>query len=348
MEVMTLIRLLSLCLCLFQGAHVWAGCEFKDFSAKLGPVRNQGSRGWCFAFTAADLLGYKLGITPAEQISAFDVASAQFFGKDLEGYRAGIAKAPDGLVKTYMTRRLANLTGESGKPADCTGVYQAETGSLFSAISSYQSRSGYCMESVLPSMAGDQTDIGPAFQYLNSQITDMVNNMNRERFGASQCNVSVHQLTLKSAEHTPLWCSMNSIAQSMVETKIGQICASRTPFPSMNVSSFGSKDQPGRKMFDQLDGLIEKEIPVALSFDACFLMMDNCTGEGDYEHMVSIVGHRPSSTPGECEYKIRNSWGTDCSGYNEEFRANCKNEPGYVWLTESQIRANLTEFSYLN
>ena len=45
-------------------------CQPTDLRDKLGPVRNQDTMGWCYAFAAADLLTADTGKT----ISAFDIA----------------------------------------------------------------------------------------------------------------------------------------------------------------------------------------------------------------------------------------------------------------------------------
>jgi len=45
-------------------------CTPVDLRNKLGPLRDQGKTGWCFAYTAADLLTAKLG----KEVSAIGVA----------------------------------------------------------------------------------------------------------------------------------------------------------------------------------------------------------------------------------------------------------------------------------
>ena len=47
-----------------------SGSNERDLSARMGPTRNQGSTGWCFAYVAADLMSYKLGA----RVSAADTA----------------------------------------------------------------------------------------------------------------------------------------------------------------------------------------------------------------------------------------------------------------------------------
>jgi hypothetical protein len=76
-----------------------SSCEPQDLrNDKLGLVHNQERLGWCYAFTGADLLSYKLG----EKISAADMATAYTdgwrkelattFGKKETEYAGGSVK----------------------------------------------------------------------------------------------------------------------------------------------------------------------------------------------------------------------------------------------------------------
>lgn len=54
-----------------------AGSNERDLSSSMGPTRNQGATGWCFAYVAADLMSFKLGV----QVSAADTAMS-FYQND--------------------------------------------------------------------------------------------------------------------------------------------------------------------------------------------------------------------------------------------------------------------------
>jgi len=53
-----------------QMKKVRTNCTAKDQRAKLPPVRDQDSIGWCYSYTAADLVSFKSGIN----VSAIDLA----------------------------------------------------------------------------------------------------------------------------------------------------------------------------------------------------------------------------------------------------------------------------------
>lgn len=71
-------------------------CTAVDLRPGLGPVREQDSVGWCYAFSAADLFSYKL----KQRISAADIAFTynksflndlfRYFGKDESTFSGGI------------------------------------------------------------------------------------------------------------------------------------------------------------------------------------------------------------------------------------------------------------------
>lgn len=53
-----------------------SSCFFVDKTAQMGPVRDQGSMGWCYANTTADLIGYHFNIQLTEPVSAIQIALA--------------------------------------------------------------------------------------------------------------------------------------------------------------------------------------------------------------------------------------------------------------------------------
>jgi len=49
-------------------------------------------------------------------------------------------------------------------------------------------------------------------------------------------------------------------------------------------------------------------------------------------HAMTVVGREYNSKRKTCEFKIRNSWGKDCSFYKKKYR--CKD--GYLWIEEKE------------
>ncbi len=53
-------------------------CSPKDLREKMPPIRDQDSVGWCYAFTAADLVSFKIG----DEISPIDIANSTEQNRD--------------------------------------------------------------------------------------------------------------------------------------------------------------------------------------------------------------------------------------------------------------------------
>jgi hypothetical protein len=107
---------------------------------KLGPVRNQGERGWCYANTAADLLSYALG----EPTSAFATALSRInrsnrfnpFNYCFPKYPKSILKATksgyiDKAIKTSINEGLClekKLSSEDNAEANINDLINANSG----------------------------------------------------------------------------------------------------------------------------------------------------------------------------------------------------------------------------
>lgn len=69
------------------------------------------------------------------------------------------------------------------------------------------------------------------------------------------------------------------------------------------------------------------------------------TAPDNSQHAVSVVGRRLNRKTGNCELKIRNSWGTGCDAYREPYASTCSN--GHIWISESDLAPSLTSVTYL-
>jgi len=135
-----------------RGRGVSRGAMLREATKKIGPVRDQDSVGWCFAFTAADLLTHNLKEYLDGPISALDVAT--------QNYKYGILQGFDKPKK--------DQTGHSG------GFIRR------AALDSYAQRSGFCLEKDLPidAVANDFNRWGQILKTIE-KINDLKNNFDR-------------------------------------------------------------------------------------------------------------------------------------------------------------------------
>jgi hypothetical protein len=92
-----------------------ANCTDVDMASVLGPVRNQTDKGWCYAFSAADLVPFRLGPDTnkfTRRVSAADIAfqfnreNSSWFSKVILG--KDIADAGGGFLHQALRVALKN------------------------------------------------------------------------------------------------------------------------------------------------------------------------------------------------------------------------------------------------
>ncbi len=94
---------------------------------------------------------------------------------------------------------------------------------------------------------------------------------------------------------------------------------------ALKVKTVGTKD----KIFSTIDEQLTKGNILGMHYTAEFLY--NYKESATFaNHASSIVGRRFNSKTGSCEYLLRNSWGKDCGSYDKNYECN----DGHVWIAE--------------
>lgn len=321
-------------------------CSPVDFSEKMGPVRNQGSKGWCYAFTAADLIGYKLGLTPSRMVSAFDVGVGYYIG---ERTSSNTERSND-----YIESQKDREEEKFGEPlADRHGGFADE------AIEAYNLRGGVCLESQLPSQKSQV--FLDANTYLDSVMAQKETELGRRPlasrggpYGAgkictdeSDFGLSKHFLQRLSEINQPL---QEEAAKKTAEYFSKQ-CGERLPMAPLKpqmMHFIGLKRRT--KALEVLDNNLLNSVPTGISYSSCFLTEEEPPSfllrKGkSCPHASSVVGRKKDPVTGKCEYKIRNSWGTSCEGYVKRLKPKC--EGGHIWVTRDELSLYLKSIEWL-
>ena len=313
-------------------------CESVDFSDQMGPVRNQGSQGWCYAFTAADLIGYKLGITPEKMISAFDVA-ASYYMADSDSLKNQLS--PDQAAKMKLNLQLYDKDQEKSFGSSLAKRWG---GHSVIAIVAYNLRPGACLESQLLSQTSEI--YAEAKTYLNSVIEFQESETTKNIF--SKCGSFS---SLESVSPTQLANLSKELSQQIVNKSakiFTDLCSSRIAKPVLKPETMGINGSPDlKKAWDQLDKNLDEKVPTGISYSSCFLEKPQIPFFSSFTkcpHASSIVGRRKNSS-GQCEYKIRNSWGRSCSKYTSQKQKKC--EHGNIWVTKDELSDYLTAITWL-
>jgi|GEM_PF-5893261 len=341
-------------------------CESIDFGPRLGPVREQLGTEWCWAMTAADLIGFQQGITPARQVAVVDVALA---GLNMTPQRIKDSGAATGSFSTYIMAR-DEADDQEVLAVRKRGLQLAgRQGWSMIGVLAYNGRERVCLESELPSQlplafkpeARRQSSffpvlsdppfsgrrrsarqggyLGEVLKGLGDRSADLSTLSTLERIRQTCVREGLPELLAFST----FLEEFNQVVLAQVENEAIGKCRVGPPVKTMagEVADFkrGESSQASVTAAKWLrDGS-----PFGISLPTAFLEKgwdDKKPVKGWHE--VVLSGMRWNEGTGRCDFKIRNSYGTDCSQYRDGLKERC--EGGNLWLSENELN-QITRYS---
>lgn len=242
----------------------------------LGPVRDQDTVGWCYAFAASDLLTYKLKKT----ISAADLAINY-----------------NNTWINYMLNKLGD--GEQ----DFIGGWEDD------AINGIAKKGGACLEKNLRSEDNGYALLKKTLEDLDKLKT------NNGKYTNINCSQAAHAMfpSIKTAEYLNI--IDNSSKVEFMALLSDKTCEPRISLKGIKAKKMSAIFESGsNQLCDQIDNQLNAKNIVSIGYNAKSLY--NIDAKETSLHASVVVGRRFNSTNGECEYLIRNSWGRGCSRYD--------------------------------
>ena len=287
-----------------------------DFPLKM---RDQGDISWCYAHASADYLQFFNRIPV--QISAADIAV------------------------NYNHRRWPRFLRW------IRGTTVPETGFIRSAIFDI-SDVGYCPEEYFPSetwtkriMVGP--DAGKTFSVslgkAVEEIIALVGQVNAGFYLIPSDLPFVYEF--KGVTHQQFYDAvfLNPSGSVLDELRSAACDAHRRPFPKTVTNMVMGLSNANA--FDQMNVVLNQHLPVAVDyFYGVLENIDQYSRAFTELHTSLLMGRRFNSETQECQYLIKNSYGTDCSSYDH--RNQC--EAGYIWVGQPAFGRALTSFEYIS
>lgn len=279
--------------------------------------RNQDTVGWCYAFTSSDLLSHALG----KKVSAVQLS---------------------GLFNDKLIAKVFSPNGEGGFVL--TTLEQAR-------------KNGICLESDLPSedyefsqMFGP--DLKELFNYtrklgtlyskriITSRNVKNNNETSKPMFTKDEVKSSLcmeHQGALVALQEIFPKLSLDQISEIFLKsgidafTKMTKSCGTQRDNDLASLEF--KREWQSSKIYPTIDEQLSKGNILGISYHSGMLAN---SGEGGFmmNHASSIVGRRFNEETMSCEYLLRNSWGSDCGSYSEDY--DCNN--GHVWIGEEYFK----------
>lgn len=278
----------------------------------FGLAKNQKSLSWCYAYTAADLISFRL----QRNISAFDLAV-----KTQKEYRP------------IETDQEIFITELSGAPIQMT----------FAAAKKY----GVCAASKVSS-AGKASEFLKEVEDLIVQI-QRIKIANKGQDLAQKIRQICSKKTFALNKVFPT-TDFHTITQVLSQIQPGvnslpevfdQVCGSRISIPNLDFEGFifQQSESSSAKIREQLN----KSNPVIIVYSSKTLRDPRHAGPVD--HASTVIAMRPTET-GQCEYLVRNTWGAENPKlYHSSLRK--KLSQGNVWISEDMIKKMVREIHYL-
>lgn len=301
-----------------------------DLRTELGPIRDQDSVGWCYAFTASDLLGHyllKTGLSKNKENLVSPLGLAAWYSKQYErGFYPKIQKMNSQELASYKLKVVP------------------EAGTIDEALdTAYQN--GYCTEKDAPSesftivlekICSERNLCAQNLKELLELIYD--NAGDRNKVEKSDCNLrDVVKVAYPTIDETLL---NKIIAQASRESIFYDLAAAscakkinlnqnkkKNPYErfAKHLSYVKSPQSNEERIFSLIDQQLEHGSIVGIGYYADFLLDPNAKETGP--HASSLVGKFTDPITCEVKYILRNSWGPSCEQYqslNQDFWT-CRN-----------------------
>ena len=326
-----------------------ASCSTRDFRKSLGPVRDQKHSGFCWAYSASDLISQKVGrlvsasdlattflVSPAERLRTSASPQVQSYLRQNPRFFTSLKAARDheeSWIGKGKARRAMRMIADEDH--GFTSLGGDESAAILLA-----NLKGYCAESRFPS------------------DPDAVITMMKTAKHNVKLKKNLSQECLKETGNDSTIGSLNAIGGAIVkayEADVDKRCKHSAFRPAVIPETLSylneiesdhysrrHKKKLREKLFSKADDVVERGLAVSVTLDMKSLEHDSEWGD-DY-HVATIAGRKMIG--GQCHYLLRNSYGNDaCKMYKKRFRAKC--EKGDLWLSQEDLRPAMNSITYI-
>lgn len=337
---------------IFAGVHQAQAdaqeCATFDFRHELPAVRDQGSTGWCYAFTVADLLSQRLGVS----ISGNDVALATVGNGSAQTYAFG--KKGDKFLPTLLPVGLISLLlgtdfrFAGGDPWQALRIIK-EKGACPEASFNDQNLEAFADFNAVTAIK-KQADRVEANQCvaLHGKLVDQ-----KEVSSALNWQVTLHQQEVQKLFPN---LSEQQISKVLQKTKSRQVisalaeeaCKPRIPIAKdLELERYSRYQAGSGKMLGKIREGLSRGRVVAISYSPSFMRVAQKDTKTP-THVSSVVAQRWSVQNNRCELLVRESHGAECKDAGRSLlKKKYRCESGNVWVGADELAAYTTEMQYL-
>jgi hypothetical protein len=265
--------------------------------------KNQDTVGWCYAYTASDLIAHATGKNPSAVHAAL-LFNDTFWSK-LKGLKEG------GYINVALSEMISEgICLEKDMPSNNYhfSLYGYDLGNIFKQV--LELRKNYQEHQITAKEI--KNDLCSKNKYIVGDLKQIFPGLAPDDLAIILSKGSSNTAFKRIADKTcPVIRDDNLKALSVITE---------------------TKDEA---MFTVLDQQLSKGNIVGIDYASSVL--HNYKVEQEHaNHASSIVGRRFNAQSNSCEYLIRNSNGIDCSSYSAEYECHS----GHIWIGEDYLKFN--------
>lgn len=286
--------------------------DLRDRSV-VGPVRNQGSLGWCFAYAAADLYGHAL----KKRLSPIDIALSYY--QDNPNYiRTDLA-----LMSSYRAGRQDYVYNTLLLHGVCED----------NKVSAFRQDSAAKLVEV-EKLANQIAEIRETGAVRRDKIVRLVQ---KNFLLLNQIFPTSNYMKLRDAFLD------NDDRKAPLVSLVDNICGDRIPVDHLRMRGGVYRDKQFSLDLIKINIGVDRR-PVLIGYNAG-LLKNPSSEETKVTHASTIMGTR--KVAGKCQYLLKNSWGSNDRGYHWTLRTVWQNDGDYTWIPESMMKKMAQEIRWL-
>lgn len=303
-------------------------------------IRDQDGIGWCYAYTAADLLSHKTG----KLISAVDIANS--FNNDNPLYNF----LTDNILAEKESEQEGGHVNEAIKSALDKGLCLEKD--IRSSDFGFQNYKEFleALQDIekLKEDYDDSTDVlmeqytygMVGYSYNSKAISDKKRKLEREFLGdCSRLNGEWRNIFRDLSSSDIVKILRKSNPTDVFNQMVNASCEKR--LENLKFKIHNSNSWNVDKHVNIINEQLDKGNIVAISYKSTLL--NDHRGELDGNHASSVVARKYDEKAGVCQFLIRNSWGDGCQTYDKKYEC----ESGNIWVPEEDLTRMVYRTSYV-
>lgn len=308
-----------------QSAQHSPSCtDAKVDTQNLPDNRSQADLNWCHSYALADLYSFYA----KKKVSAFGIAAQSYQAMVLN---SGSARPDITSWKSEPLFNFAHIAHNSNKL--CLEENFSTTDKSAESFSSVFAK----LEKTRPDQNSRRCVEG--YNDLVSNIDEAVLALLNKLSGGSFITAVINSKCLLKVD-----IPKGTATQWDFQTQSSLKCAYPLEIDEKNPDSINCSRTRLKKSehlpWKTMNKKLSSSEPSLIFYDASFLLKSPADPSADYKHHSTLIGRRFNKKTEQCEYLLRNTWGTDCSQYPDRFEC----QEGNLWIPQNELMKHAKGF----